>query len=126
MELKEFVSKTIVDIIDGVVNAQEYAESNGAIINPLFYHPQSGVKAVANADSYEYRKIDDINFDLVVTESASDKAKGGGGITSPIITVGATGEITSDNSSTSRIKFSISISLPVKSEPKPIETVIHN
>ena len=34
MELKEFVSETLKEIISGVKNAQAFAQENGACINP--------------------------------------------------------------------------------------------
>lgn len=37
MDLKEFVSETLKEIIAGIKDAQEYAKENGSIINAYFY-----------------------------------------------------------------------------------------
>jgi hypothetical protein len=73
-ELKEFVSKTLTDIIEGVSDAQELAEDNGAIVNPAMLN--AGNKPAGDSytvDTSSSRKniysAQMVDFDVEFTKS---------------------------------------------------------
>ena len=96
MELKEFVTKTLVEIIEGVKDAQATAkEARGAVI-PMAADP-----------------IRTIDFDVALTTSESTKSKGGIGVFLGGAGIGGQKQAAGEAKSFSRIKFSVPIILPV-------------
>ena len=114
MELKEFVSGTIKQIIDGVIEAQEYAETKGAIVNPeIFIHADdSNNLKMTTTDRGFHSYIQIIDFDVAVTSTEGEQEKAGLGIFVAPITVGAQGKFDYTNTVANRIKFSIPVMLP--------------
>ena len=98
MDIKEFVSDTLKQIIDGVVDAQEYAKNEEAVVAP--YH--------------NYQK--NISFDVAVTVDESKQKESKAGITVWSIGAGVGGKTESSSSTISRIKFEIPVELPQGSE----------
>jgi len=103
MNIKEFVSDTLKQIIDGVVDAQEYAKNKEAVLVP-------------HLDYYR-----NISFDVAVTVDESKQKEGKAGITVWSIGAGVGGKTESSSSTVSRIKFEIPIALPKGSQPPPEE-----
>lgn len=101
MELKDFVAETLNEIIDGVMIAQQHAkdEQTGAIIN----QPSGGSRA---------RKSQMIEFDIVVTQTDSGKAKAGIGVFFASVGLGGQTQYDTTASAMNRIKFSIPVLLP--------------
>ena len=116
MKLDEFISESIKQVIDGIENARDYAESKGSKIsgeNLAFIGAKNGTGIVFyNNQTQEI--IEKIDFDIAVTAKEGDKSKGGLGLFVGAIGIGAQGQIESENSSISRIKFSIPLYLPKK------------
>lgn len=83
MELKEFITKTLIEIKEGIIEADK-----------------KGVK-VSNTTAKE------VEFDISVTTNSSDESKLGGGIFVGGIGLGANSKEISNNSAMSRIKFSL-------------------
>src|SRR5579872_6407528 len=127
MELREFVSETIIAIVDGVTNAITEMEAQRKIgrINPV-WSPKEGEKV----DWSNYTQP--VEFDVAVTATDRLGTTGKGSI--KIFNVGelgADGSKSRERSTVSRIKFSIPISLPAQhafrhtperraeTEPKP-------
>jgi hypothetical protein len=79
MELKEFVKKTLDDIIQGSQAAQ--AASGGAMINPPVMQHGSNpdpFKATGRLwDSSDHRLIEQVRFDVAVTAEEQTKMEGG-------------------------------------------------
>lgn len=113
MDLKDFVSETLISILEGVVNAQEKAAEINALVNP------GGL--MRNADNVSDNSIWDnrtnnfaqqVQFDIAVT--AEDSATGGAKIKvmSGILGGGIGGEKANKNSIASRVQFSVPVLLP--------------
>jgi hypothetical protein len=105
MELREFISSTLVDIQAGVNDAIKKA-SQGEIpgaINPVW----KDVKETTRQD------IQVVSFDIAVAVSESGNSDIGGGI--KVMGIGIDGNSTEfkENSHTSRIQFTVPIILPV-------------
>src|SRR5664279_23453 len=109
MELKDFVSETIKQIIDGVSTAQEHAASKGARVSPnVDYH--SG--KVAIIDSISQQPVQNIDFDVAVTASNEAKTQGGVAVFGAAFGLASKGQSERSNEVINRIRFSIPIVLP--------------
>lgn len=114
MDLKDFVSETIVQISQGIMEAQEKTKELGAVINPPTKGPADGnlFTTVGNID-YVVQKID---FDICVSveSSNSKESKGKLGVVTAFVggKVEKGTEENSANQSVNRIKFSIPCLLP--------------
>lgn len=112
MELKEFVSNSIVQIIEGVKEAQDKAGQFGAIVNPtnlFLYSGQTGTAGQTLEDNNVSRLVE---FDIAVTSVEGEKTKGGLGVVVGVLSAGTMGQSEAQNSSVSRIKFSVPILFP--------------
>ena len=110
MELKDFVSETLKQIMEGVKGAQDKAAEMGGAINP---------RGFINSDNRAIRgpfgePAQLINFDVVVSTNDVDKAKGGVGIFVGDIGVGVRGEAESQSTAVNRIQFSVPVFLPTQ------------
>jgi hypothetical protein len=103
VELAEFVQKTIEQVINGVAASCKHAKASNAHIGKQNYTP--------------------IEFDVAVTVTEGSESKKGGGITVWGVGANAEGKSATTNSSVSRIKFSVDVSLPRtisrRSQPRP-------
>ncbi|MBV6397491.1 MAG: hypothetical protein HFACDABA_03105 [Anaerolineales bacterium] len=111
MELNEFISNALSQLIDGITSAQEYAKSKGASINP-------SDKFVSDYDKIsrteKLQPVNIVEFDIVVTVGENKAIQGGIGIVVPEVNLGYQAKIDSQKSAVSRMKFSIPIMLPLQ------------
>ena len=111
MELKDFVSETLKQVMQGVKMAQENAAEVGGTINPSgFIVPGKSMPVHTGMNLVGQM----INFDIVVSTHDTDKAKGGVGIFVGEIGVGVRGEAESQSTAVNRIQFSVPIYLPTQ------------
>lgn len=119
MDLKEFVSATIAQIVQGVVEAQKQAEEVGACVNPQDekasivsnpLKPGSRFVQIPGKGNY-FNEIQYLEFDVAVTASAGTETKGGIGIAN-IVTLGMIGTSDKSSESVSRIKFRVPVVFP--------------
>lgn len=116
MELKQFVAESIKQIIDGVNEAREYADANGAMVNPRRWGwNHSNVQA--KYDRKTGAAIETIEFDVAVTAAEGTATKGGIGVFMGAVNLGSQGQSENSQSSVSRLKFSVPIVLPVTDNP---------
>ncbi|MBU2527236.1 MAG: hypothetical protein KKC03_11610 [Bacteroidetes bacterium] len=113
MELDKFISKSLKSIIKGIKDSQDFANENGARINPhvgkwdfdknetTYFGNEEGARAVSKID-----------FDVAVTISNSQETGGEGGINVYSLKLGGKLSDTEINESVSRIKFSLNVALP--------------
>lgn len=113
MELDEFVTTTLIQVMKGVKNAQQQwaAEmQGGGVINPSF----GELKTI----------VQEVKFDVAVTAGKKTETGGGGGV-KVFAAADISGKVnhSTENSTVSRIAFSVPI-LPAPitvTEPKPTE-----
>lgn len=74
MDLKDFVSETLKEIIAGVKEVQEYAKEHGATINPTKFGVVAP-KAIMNKDNDEVTSIQRIDFSLSLQQSYAADGK---------------------------------------------------
>lgn len=104
MELDSFITKTINSIVKGVADSREFAKENGATVNP---QNKSGVTGDAK------KTITNLEFDVAITSSIETENGINGGISVFNVSVGGKSSDKGLEQSLSRIKFAVSIILPV-------------
>lgn len=111
MDLKEFVSQTLSQIIDGVTDAQDSVSDKGGEINPHLNtsHEQLGKQGFLFTSEGPAQIV---QFDVALTVTEGTGTKGGIGIFAGAINLGSSGESSAQNSSVSRVKFSVPLRLP--------------
>ena len=102
MELRQFVAKTLVDIKNGLRDANELlAKQEGKTLGEdatLVYHIPDG-----RGDT----KSKGIDFDVAVTVTQENASKGGGSINVAVAKIGGKIDESSKEEHISRIKFSV-------------------
>jgi hypothetical protein len=116
IELQEFVSQTLVQIIKGVRQAQIEIGGTGGEISPTIDNLNSN-----NTNLIGWKKsgifvesvISPAEFDLALTTTIGDGTKAGIGVFSGLFGAGMQSEMSNSNVQLSRIKFSVPIMLPI-------------
>ena len=119
MELKYFIKETLVQIAEGIEEADKALNAFGtsrAIINPKDVTPTRGNDPThygdMNMDSKQHGAVQSIDFDVSVHANEGAEASGKGGISVGSIGFGVKGSTTEYKSSESRIKFKIPMFFP--------------
>ena len=113
MELKEFLSETLLAIIAGITDAQGKASEHGALVNPTgLMRNVNNVSDNAIWDNSNNNYARTISFDIAIT--AEDTATGGAKVTvlSGLLGGDIGGEKGNKNSVASRIQFAVPVLLP--------------
>lgn len=110
MELKEFIRETLIQITNGVIEAQQTLKDTGCYINPEGYHLKEQIKPGYDK---EYRHVQKIKMSISVNVIEGNENKAGIGVFSSILNAGVSAKNSDTNSTTNRIEFEIPISLPV-------------
>jgi len=117
MELKDFVAESLKQIIDGVNEVKAYADDNGAVVNPRRWAWNS-TNVQAKYDRKTGAAIETIEFDVAVTAIEGTQTKGGVGVFMGAVGLGSQGQSENQNTSVSRLRFSVPIVLPFTDNPK--------
>ena len=113
MELKEFVSQALAEIIQGVLDAQSTLGANGKYVNPSLYSSPPTIAQLGFLTSKAGQQpVQNVEFDVAVTISTAEGTKGGIGVVAGIFAIGSHGQSSSENVALSRLKFSVPITLP--------------
>jgi len=111
VDLKEFVSETLLQIVNGVADAQIQATTAGARVNPRLVGGQTHAAGLGFlASSHGPAQI--VQFDVALTVKEGSGTKGGIGIVAGIVSLGSSGQSSAENSSISRVKFNVPLTLP--------------
>jgi len=113
MQLREFISETLVQIVGGVVDARAKVDTLNAVarVNP-FLDPMADQLAkhgftLAGGDAVQF-----VEFDVSVTTKDTSGTKGGVGVFVVPFTMGTSGQSSSETSGSSRILFRVPLTLP--------------
>jgi hypothetical protein len=116
MNLKEFVSESLVEIVAGISDAQSRLAESGAKVSPkirtIFSKSQTGGSEMALGWDINGGLIQVVDFDVAVTAIEGTETKGGIGVVAGIFSLGSHGKSEESSQSISRIKFKVPISLP--------------
>lgn len=109
MELKEFITQTIKDVLDGVLEAQN-AQKIGNCVVPSGTGSNAFPKGnVINNGDWTSTLI---NFDIAISAEESAATGGKAGVKIAVLSAGLDTENTNKNTSTSRIQFSVPVIFP--------------
>jgi hypothetical protein len=113
MELKDFISETLAQIVGGVVDARAKVNALNAVarVNP-FLDPMADQLAqhgltLAGGDAVQF-----IEFEVSVTTKDASGTKGGVGVFVVPFTLGSSGQSSSEQSGSSKITFRVPLTLP--------------
>lgn len=129
MELKEYVCQTIVQICQGVKEAQKECAGMGAIVNPAAFVYKEGdcyIPTKLNQAGVE-RRVQMIDIDAMLTDSSNDSSGVGVGLSVNFLGVKFGGDQTTGKESTNHVHFSVPVALPsveVKDESMPTPSPI--
>ena len=117
MELKEFISQSLVQIIEGVKDAQSKVNSQTAKINPemqrILNESSGGYAAFGWAKGGGPNPVFLVDFDVAVTAEEGKNTKGGVGVVAGVFALGTQGQSQKANSAISRIQFKVPLLLPI-------------
>ena len=108
MELREFVSSALIQILGGVQDAQKAAAEHGGQVNPAFSGTLGSRGLVKGRGNFLMQEVE---FDVAVTVSEQSGEKVGGGLR-VVFGFGAKLEGQESSSQVSRIKFTVPLGLP--------------
>jgi hypothetical protein len=123
IDLQEFITEALVQIAQGVKNAQTKAAETGAMINPNEFVIQPSGQLHWSEGGYggaaQVGQL--VEFDVAVTAVDKGSLKGGIGVVGGVLNIGYKAEKGEENSSISHLKFTVPVFLPQQQvEIKPI------
>lgn len=117
MDLKEFTKETLTQIIEGVKEANTHIESSGAFVPSSNLSSIGGELMYSNKDGYDHHVIN-VDFDVAISVSESKENNKGGSLKIlDMASVGGEKNKSYENTSSSRIKYSIPLALPSEKNP---------
>jgi hypothetical protein len=110
MELREFVTTALTDIVAGVAAARVAVADHGAVVgsDPVYGY----VKEAKVLTDGQGRRVSEVEFDIALARTDATGTKGGIGVLLGAVNLGSKGESRAENVNTSRIKFTVPIVLP--------------
>ncbi|MBJ7575469.1 hypothetical protein [Luteimonas sp. MC1828] len=112
MDLKDFVSQTLVQIATGVKDAQAQVKDLGGTVNPSLNsgHELAGKLGFLYTRDSSMAPV--VQFDVALTVAEGSGTKGGIGVFAGAVNLGSSGQSQSEQSSVSRVKFAVPLTLP--------------
>lgn len=111
MELKDFVRDTIMQICEGVKEAQEAGKKIGAEVNPRIAEESPNPDVILPSGG-GLRTKTDIHFKAILQSSTGKNGKSGIGVILAGVTLGTTRGDSQDASSFTSVEFSVSVAFP--------------
>jgi hypothetical protein len=108
MTLGDFVTETIMQIADGVKNAQEKTKDAGCLVCPKKY--TNNVQNTIKGYYGEYISL--IDFTVVLQNTTDSENKAGVGVWLGGVAIGAKGENANRELTVTTVKFSVPVQLP--------------
>ena len=118
MDLKDFVSKSLLSIVEGVAEAQAKAGDLGAQINPGGL--MRNIAKVEDNSIWDKRTNNyarTVKFDVAVTAEDGTATNAKIGVLSGVFNLGAGGASENKNAVVSRLQFSVPVLFPVAKVP---------
>lgn len=117
MELKDFVSQTLVQIVQGVTEAQRQVGED-AVISPVVMSLSSLASEHGFLQTNQgHAQI--VRFDVAVSASSDTEARAGGGIKVMSVSIGGEKATADKQSSVSHVQFSVPVVLPGAEQEMP-------
>jgi len=112
MKLKDFVSEALIEIAEGVKDAQ--GRTSGVNPHPrhIYTKSQAGGSNLILGLDHNYNPIHMVDFDVAVTSSEGTETKGAIAVVSGFISLGSQAKSQENTQTISRIKFKVPACLP--------------
>lgn len=122
MELKQFITDSLRQILEGIAEAQPHAERVGGFVSPVNRDAARGHPGTVTipGQGLPAREFHTVSFDVAVTVTRETETKGGAGVVTVLAAgVGRTQEYSTEV--ISRLKFDVPVVFPgkVHSPKKP-------
>ncbi len=120
MELKEFISQTLIEIVQGVRSAQVNVRSMGASVSPrmkLIKKANPSWIGLSNEPFGWDAPVLPVEFDIALTLTKGNDSKLGIGVFAGAIGLGGRRESKQSKEQENRVKFIIPLSLPPQTHP---------
>ena len=117
MELKEFVSSTLMQIADGVKMAQDSYKSLGGEVNPKGFQQVNGDIPYGKKDisaKGEAYLLSNVQFEVALTSDSSSNNSGGIGVLFGAISIGGKSGEGERQVAVTKIKFNVPVKLPLQ------------
>lgn len=111
MELKQYVKETLLQIIDGVKEAQEEALEKGAIINPVNIRGGNATNEYININDNSVC-VNNIDFEVEISTTDETNTTTGVGIYVAGLGLGTKNNDKGKNLATNKLAFSVPTTLP--------------
>ena len=116
MELKDFISETLSQLVEGVIDAQSKLKDTGGSVCPPVQTPAKSESLYGHAPKKEPVFL--VNFDIGIEASDSTQTKGGIGVAAGLFALGSQGQSNKNNQSFNKIQFSIPVAFPLQRTEK--------
>lgn len=116
MNLQDFISETLSQIVHGVRAAQEAVQPEGATVSPHLTGGPSINSAHGFVPTQEGVYAQIVAFDVALTVKEGTGTKGGIGVFAGAVTLGSSGQSSAEQSSISHVRFSVPLTLPTRRE----------
>lgn len=119
MDLQTFITETLVQIANGISEANVLLANVHAVANPRNVSPtgEAGGTVYGHIVPDELgqmrRVVQSVNFDVAISVAEGSGTKGGIGVVVGAIALGGQGSSSTNNASQSRVSFTVPMALPV-------------
>lgn len=113
MDLKEFTTQTLVQIVEGATEANTQLSNKGAFIPSENYSTDRGY-AMAYDKNRKPHFVVDVEFDVAVMATESGEKSGGVGISVMSVNLGGSIGSKVENQTVSRVKYTLPLALSGK------------
>lgn len=118
MELKEFVKETIVQVVEGIDEANVALWEKTAFVASANLQTNKTFQSTVDKDGRQHY-VTDVEFDVAINVQNTETKEGRGKVEIlTVLNVGGKGSCENTSSSTSRIRFSLPLALPTEPEEK--------
>ena len=115
MELRDFVRESLIQIVQGVSDAQKELVNSHSLgsISPEIRNNREALESKGILLTPEGTPVQTVEFDVSVSATEGTGTKGSIGIVVGILGLGSQGQASQSNANTSRLKFLVPVSLPI-------------
>lgn len=114
MELKDFVAQTLVQIVEGIDQANDSLSNKSAFVASSNIKTSEDIKYYYDKDR-TLHYVSNVDFDVAINIQDSQSKTGGANIeVFSVLNIGGKGEKGLINTSTNRIKFTLPLALPTE------------
>jgi len=107
VELREFISTVLVQLVRGVEDAQAQLKDSKATINPLGLKAQIALQQ--NTDTPDFTSVE---FEVAVQAETKGEQSGGVGVQVAVFKIGVDGKRLDSESHVNKLRFSVPVHLP--------------